>query len=60
MKILELNQMESTQGGWSWGACAVGAMTTTLGGAGYVAILGGPVGLAVVAGIGCVLAGVAI
>lgn len=57
MKKLELIEMENVNAGWSWGRCALGAATTTLGAAGYVAILGGPWGLAALAAVGCVVAG---
>lgn len=55
MKTLELNQMENINAGWSWRRCAQGAMTTALGAGSVISIIGGPLGLLALAGIGCII-----
>ncbi len=59
MKTLELSQMENTQAGWSWTACATGAGTSveTLGF--LAAFCGGWLGVGAVAIAGCVIQGAA-
>ncbi|MCD6090347.1 MAG: hypothetical protein J7J72_02490 [Bacteroidales bacterium] len=57
MKNLDLNQMESIQGGWSWERCAVGAGTSVLAGGWVAAAAGGWLGVGILAGIGCVVQG---
>jgi len=60
MKNLSMNQMETLEGGWSWGNCASGAL------AGVVVFAESPSawvtgwwGLGITAAAGCVMGGVA-
>gem|GEM_PF-4962035 len=58
MKKLKVVQMEDIQGGdWSWEGCAAGAGLTFMNAAPFAAILGGPLGVGILSGIGCLAGG---